>query len=417
MSDLKSLYRQEAVDASRRRLGAPVKSVGLTTWALTIFMVALVGAVVSFVSFARFARVESVPGTLEPLAGAARVVAPRAAVITEVHVTDGQIVDAGDPLFTLGSDVVIDGGAALGAVLKEASHSQTEALEAQYQAARSSQLQESRELHARRDGLTQRARRLQGEVELARQRLKLNEATLASYDGLRAKGYVSEIRYRTQQATLLDDQRAISSILGELETTLAAIEESEAALRRVEAQSAQALAGIESTKATLRERSATASAQSSVTVVSPRNGRVSLQSRAGASVTIGGALAVVLPPGAALKAQLWAPSRAAGFVQVGDKVRLLYDAFPYERFGAGQGRVTAIASAPTAPADVPFATETTEALYRIDVELSRQTVHAYGRDWPLAVGSRLTGDVVLESRTLLSSVLDPIRAIEERRLQ
>jgi len=153
-----------------------------------------------------------------------------------------------------------------------------------------------------------------------------------------------------------------------------------------------------------------------VIVPAPKGGRVTLQAREGSSIAEGGALAIILPPGAKLKAQLWAPSRAAGFMQIGDEVRLRYDAFPYERFGAAHGRIIAIASAPTNPRDLPLAMEATEGLYRVDVKLEEQVVRAYERDWPLAVGSRVTADVVLESRSLLSWVVDPLRAVKNRQM-
>lgn len=410
-------YRDEAIDASRKRIGAPVKPVGLTSWIVALFMIVLAITVGTFLFTARFARVESVPGSVEPVSGAARVVAPRSAVITEVHVADGQVVEAGAPLFTLGSDVLVKGGAPLGRILEQASQDQADALAAQGQAVRAAQRQQFSEFQARQRGLAQRVARLEQDAALARRRLALSEATLGSYDELKAKGYMSEVRYRNQQAAVFDDERAISVIVGEIEASKAAMAESDAAHRRQDAQTSQSLAGLESSRAALSERSASSAAQTSVVIFAPKSGRVSLQTRAGSAVNEGGALAVVLPPGTQLKAQLWAPSRAAGFVQIGDRVRLLYDAFPYQRFGAGEGRVVAIASAPTNPSDLPFQTEAPEALYRIDVELTRQHVTAYGRDWPLAAGSRLTGDVVLESRTLASTVLDPIRAIEKRRLQ
>lgn len=410
-------YRGEAIDASRKRIGAPVKPVGLTSWIVAMFMIVLAITIGTFLFTARFARVESIPGSIEPVSGAARVVAPRSAVITEVHVADGQIVEAGAPLFTLGSDVLVKGGAPLGRILERASQDQAAALVVQQQALRAAQLQQVREFQARQGGLAQRVTRLEQDAVLARRRLSLSQATLQSYDELKAGGYISDVRYRSQQAAVLDDERAISAIVGEIESTKATMAENEAAHRRLEAQTSQSLAGLESSRAALDERSASSAAQTSVVIFAPKSGRVSLQTRTGSAVNEGGALAVILPPGTQLKAQLWAPSRAAGFVQIGDRVRLLYDAFPYQRFGAGEGRVVAIASAPTNPNDLPFQTEAPEALYRIDVELSRQHVTAYGRDWPLAAGSRLTGDVVLESRTLASTVLDPIRAIEKRRLQ
>ena len=45
------------------------------------------------------------------------------------------------------------------------------------------------------------------------------------------------------------------------------------------------------------------------------------------------------PRGGALRAELYVPSRAIGFVKSGQRVRLLYDAFPYQKFGPAWGEV------------------------------------------------------------------------------
>ncbi len=50
-------------------------------------------------------------------------------------------------------------------------------------------------------------------------------------------------------------------------------------------------------------------------------------------------LMTIVPPDSLLQAELYVPSRAIGFIQPGTKVRLLYDAFAYQRFGPGAGTI------------------------------------------------------------------------------
>lgn len=416
MSEENGFYREAAVAASRRRIGAPVRPVGVASWIMALFMIGVVIVVLLFATFARFARIESIQGSLEPIEGSARIVAPRSAVVTRIHVVEGQMVNQGDPLITLGSDPVLEGGQALGEMYQDTSATQAAALNAQKEALRLAQIGRVEELAARREGGVRRAERLRADLELARQRLQLNEETLVSFSRLREQGYLSEIRYRAQEAAVLDDRRAISAISGEIDATQTGLAELEATLARLNAEARQSEANIVSSLATVEERRASALAQAAVIVTAHKAGRVTLQARQGSAVSEGGAVAVILPPGAGLRARLWATSRAAGFIQPGNDVRLLYDAFPYQRFGAGEGKVLSVASAPTDPKDIGVALSSEEALYRVDVELTAQQIQAYGRDWPLAAGSRLTGDVVLESRSLLSWILDPIRAIRERRM-
>lgn len=90
-----SLFRAEALEAARSRLGAPVRPVGVAGWALTAFLLAIFAAAAVFLVTARYARKETVPGVLSPTEGAVRVAAPRPGVVAEVHVREGARVLGG----------------------------------------------------------------------------------------------------------------------------------------------------------------------------------------------------------------------------------------------------------------------------------------------------------------------------------
>ena len=129
----------------------------------------------------------------------------------------------------------------------------------------------------------------------------------------------------------------------------------------------------------------------------------------------GRALAVIVPQGKPLQAELWAPSRAAGFITQGDRVRLMYDAFPYQKFGVGHGRVSSVSGAPVDPQDLAVPIESREALYRIVVNLDEDSVAGYGKRWPLTPGMRLSADLVLDERNLWEWLLEPVIAANRRR--
>ncbi|MBL7373507.1 HlyD family efflux transporter periplasmic adaptor subunit, partial [Escherichia coli] len=65
---------------------------------------------------------------------------------------------------------------------------------------------------------------------------------------------------------------------------------------------------------------------------------------------------IIVPEGSPLKAEIYAPSRAIGFVHVGQEARLLYEAFPYQRFGSFGARVESISRIVIDPreTDVPI---------------------------------------------------------------
>jgi membrane fusion protein len=61
-------------------------------------------------------------------------------------------------------------------------------------------------------------------------------------------------------------------------------------------------------------------------------------------------------------------------------------------------------------APIPFE----EPVYRVVVDPARRTVEGYGERRDLVSGMTLTADVVIERRTFLDAILDPLRAARLR---
>ncbi len=132
----------------------------------------------------------------------------------------------------------------------------------------------------------------------------------------------------------------------------------------------------------------------------------------GQSVTPGQRMASLLPSGSALEAELYAPTRAAGFVRPGTEVLVRYDAFPYQKFGMFRGKVREV-SLNAIPSN-ELARSGTEPVYRIRVQLDAQHVAAAGGSHALKPGMQLSASLVLERRTLAEWVLAPLYGMAGR---
>jgi len=116
-----------------------------------------------------------------------------------------------------------------------------------------------------------------------------------------------------------------------------------------------------------------------------------------------------------LQAQVFVPSRSIGFIQQGQRVRLLYDAFPHEHFGTSYGVVDRISATVLLPEDIGEAVSgLKEPVYRVSVIPDRRAVTVDGRDRPLLPGMAFTADIILKERGFLDFVLDPLRAAQGR---
>jgi membrane fusion protein len=116
----------------------------------------------------------------------------------------------------------------------------------------------------------------------------------------------------------------------------------------------------------------------------------------------------IVPLDSTLQAELFFPTRAFGFVRPGQRVRMLYDAFPYQKFGTYRGSVAKVSRTILTGNDATGPITLKEPAYRVTVALERPDIDAYGLKMPLQSGMLLKADVVLEQRSLMRWLLDPV---------
>jgi membrane fusion protein len=145
------------------------------------------------------------------------------------------------------------------------------------------------------------------------------------------------------------------------------------------------------------------------TIRAPAAGRVSmLQATVGQTADPRRLQLEILPSNSVLQAELFIPTRAAGFVQVGQEVRLLYEAFPYQKFGTYKGRIIKLSQTILTATDVYGPVALKEPAYKATVALARPDIDADGKKITLQSDMLLTADIVLERRSILGWLLNPL---------
>lgn len=413
MSDL---FRRQAVDHATRRLaGEVVLASPLSLKLLGGFFVLVIAAAITFASLASYSRRETVSGWIVPQGGLIRVAARSGGVVRSLFVREGAPVAAGAPLalLSLSNDAA---GGDLGQAMKLNLTAEGEAAAAQSRAARLKLQAQRTEMTARRTALEGELAETRARADILQRRQKLSEDQAARGAKLAAKGFLAPQQLDQFRAAALaaaqDTSQAraagleLQRQLGDLAGELAAVP---ADLAGLDAQAAQTRAG-------LAQRRTAARSQTSFTAVAPLDGRVlAIPVELGQSVGAGGAVAVLTPKGSRLMAELYVPSRSAGFIREGQEVRLMYQAFPYQTFGTGRGRVASVSSTVLAPAEVAIPGLTVqEPVFRVRVGLERASVEAYGRAVALQPGMLLTADMITDRRNLVQWLLDPLYASGRR---
>lgn len=113
-----------------------------------------------------------------------------------------------------------------------------------------------------------------------------------------------------------------------------------------------------------------------------------------------------LVPGDALEAKVYVPSKAIGFLSVGQPAELSLDTFPAQDYGHVQATVLRIGSDALTPEEMKttLGTETTGLYYPVILRLKRQNLLAGGKAVPLKTGMSLTADLRLRQRSFAQIV-------------
>jgi membrane fusion protein len=416
-----SLFRPEALEHRDRdwlgsiQLTRPV-SLSILTW----FAVLVAASVVAYLVLGEYTRKARVAGYLVPDRGVIRLVAPQPATVVESHATDGRTVHRGDVLFVL--DV---GQATLSGDTQLAVQSSLASRERSLQgAARQRSLLEQSQLDAldrQADAMRRELDSMAVETDLQRQRLALAQQAQAQYESLRNQNFVSAAQVRAKAEDVLNVKAQLQSLERQRTAHLREIAALQAQRRDLPLRAQAAQGDIAREISALAQQAAESEARQRVVVRAPEDGVLSgVLAEPGQAVTPAVALASLLPAGAKLQAQLFAPSSAVGFVRADQTVELRYQAFPYQKFGHQAGEVVQVSRSPLQASELAglslpaAASASGEPLYRITVRLDRQSVVAYGQAQALAPGMQLEADVLLDRRRLIEWLFEPVLGIAGR---
>lgn len=206
-----------------------------------------------------------------------------------------------------------------------------------------------------------------------------------------------------------------------LEYTWAEIQQSDIALNRERKQLQtrakilsvdveRSIASLLSERSQLQQKITDSEYARRVVLKAPISGKVaSVEVHAGGTVLANQLLATVLPEDTAMLAEVYVPSSAIGLIREGQRVRLMYDAFPHQQFGVFAGEVSRISDFILMPAEVPQTFFLREATFKVQIAIQRDTVQLKSGTARLRPGMLLAAEIVLETRGLIDWLLWPLR--------
>lgn len=415
-NSVQSFFRDEFIKARNTRLdGEVILYKPLRFNAVVVLLACVTVALAIWVSTGRYARVEPARGLLSTNTDTAKIIALRAGIVLRLAAKEGQVVHRGQALATVQVEQQYAEGV-------RATQEELVVVQAQQKLA-TGQIGPTHDRAAsERAGLAaaivndrQQRSDLEGQITFQNQIVRSLQSMLDRYRPIADKGYISKTEMDRREQELLTAQQSLAHLRQQI-TSLRG-EEAKAAteLDRSRAEEANQTAAVRSSVEGFRLQQSQLKGAQTYVLTAPINGIITaLQTSVGRTVDPAVPLMSIVPEDATVHADLYAPSRAVGFVKPGQEVRLLYDAFPYERFGSYTGRIVTISRVALDPRQIDAPFKMDEPVYRLTVVPDQQSVTGYGEKIRLQPGMTLAANIILERRSFLDWLLEPLNAVIKR---
>jgi len=412
----KQLFRQEAIDAQREKLLGEVSLARpVPLWVFTVLALAFAVGLVAFSIWGEYSRRERVDGFLALDVGAARILAPEAGTIAELLAKEGDEVDAGQPLIRLSFERGTASGVTSGELVQREISERRLVLEREQQQVKLLGQQQADALRRKIADLERELAQFDVEIKAQQSRLASSRNEFQRAEELYKEKFYSESKLIEFRNNVLDQQVKVEALRRqragvERELSAARAEEPSIALK-----TQTALEQIRRQASELQQGSVQEEAKRENVIRAPVAGVLTnIAAARGETVAESAPLAVVVPKGSGLHAQLLVPTRAIGFVAPGQEVVLRYDAFPFQRFGQYRGKVERVSRTVWSPGERVGQLVVREPVYRVDVKLDSQVVIAGDQKLPLRSGMMVNADILQEKRQVWEWVFEPVLSLKQR---
>lgn len=384
----------------------------ISAWIAVLSAVGLI----LFLFTAGYTRKESVRGVLVPAGGLIDISPISGGRIVSLSVKEGDLVEQGELIATISNEMKSD-------LLAQMLGMQLQSNQATIQAREDLSGQDLRRNMERIRFLRQKLLHLDQEISNSVAQLNGNQQMLDRLTPLLEDGFISGIEVQRMQDSVtnlrsqrlaLDRQRidVLDELRAEEESLNSGPLEHEIQKRDLEQQRRE-----------IEQQIYSNDSQSNIEVRAPAAGVITaINVDVNQVVQQGSPIAAFSPAGSKLGARLLVPSSAVGFVEVGQKVSLKYDAYPSQIFGTRVGHVTAISRSALMAnqASEMSGVIVNDPVFRVDVEIEEQSFTTRSGTWNLRPGMQLGGDVQLERRTLINWIFtsgrDALRSKQNSRV-
>jgi membrane fusion protein len=411
---MSGLFRKEALERKAiNHFGRAAMFVPLSVSLMSVLALLILVTATFYLWWGHYTRKVTVLGYLLPDKGLVRLYAPQQGIISDRKVGQGDYVHAGDVLLVISTKRSSTGAADVNTALAQASQRSQTAIQSQIVQTQALETNLENAQKANISNLKTNLSEERAQLVTQQKLLSILNDRQKKYASLSGTGLIPEVEIKNAEQARLEQfakvqtlEESITQLVGQIQTARFKLAQTKYDSQNQIAQYQQALSRAD-------QQLTQYQAGDNIVLKAPVDGTVAaMLVQPGQSVSVSTPLVTLMPAGARLEARLLIPTRAMGFVKLGQVVRLRYDAFPYQHFGIYRGKVSQISDAVFTPSELPVPLPVGESVYPVEVTLSSQDVNAYGHPVPLEPGMSLSADVELNRERLIRWLFEPLYSLK-----
>lgn len=396
------LYRAEVANsASKHKFGVTSRNVP-TSWSLITWMITLiVFLLMAFLFSAQFNQRKTSYGIIQPDSGEFKIVPFERGVISEVFVGKGDKVSKGQLLAKIFPHTDVSGNRDLEASIINGVENQIEWLVAQIEGLHESAKLNESIIASQIETLFVQLDYIDSDLNIMHEEYGAAINNYKSGSRLYEKNYISKDHLDRLKSEMLKRKSSVAKLQNERSRYLSEIDQKKSSIKNVHSKYDFDKRGLEGKREALILEKARYFASKEYVLSSPVDGMVSyVQLKVGNSVNGDMPLMSIIPLDATLNAELYLPSRTIGGVKVGQTVRIVFDAYPYEYYGNAQGTIKSISNSVFGVDEVFSSTNIREPSYKVVVDVDRESVEDMNGDVHLMPGMVVEADIIIDKVTL-----------------
>ena len=305
-----SLFRPEVAEARERRVyGEIVLTQPVRTQAVVLLIFGIMAILAAWVTLGTYTRTEVARGILVTDQASAKVIAIRPGLVTELLVKEGQPVEAGQKLATINVELTGEGGGSAVGESIDALEAQRGMTQDQARLAATRAGSERTRVAASLAGLRQQRADIAPQIALQEEAAASAKDLFERVQSVAGKGFVSKVEVERRRQAWVVTRQELARLRQQSNAAAAEEARTAAELARISTDAQSQIISARSEAASITQRQAQLRGERAYTIVAPVSGQVA---------------ALQVAPGRTVEPSN-APTRAIGFVNPGQEVRLLYD--------------------------------------------------------------------------------------------